>query len=401
MQQKIYPLELHQLSLNKIDREALYIMEKLRSAGHLAYLVGGSVRDLLLQKMPKDYDISTSARPEEVKALFRNCILIGRRFRLAHIRFGRKIIEVATFRSGDIESEELVVRDNQWGTEEEDVLRRDFTINGLFYDSASQTIIDYVDGFSDLQKKYLKTIGQPYLRFKQDPVRMLRLLKFKARFNFEIDKETHIALLECRHEILKSSPARILEEFLRMLESGSASIFLQLITEHSFTELLLPTLAEFLNTEKGAEIVSYLEEVDNFHREPRSPLLERAILLSCLLFPLCEKRIQTHFIDRQRIPHLGQIQELSADIVDEVFRPLFLLPRRLRLAISSIVTAQYRMTPIEKRHHKKIRIPNDPDFFLALKFLEIRYRLQPALQNTWEEWLAAYQKREGYAVSSQ
>ena len=183
------------------------------------------MRDLLLDKKPKDFDISTSAEPEEIKQLFRSCILIGRRFRLAHIRFGKKILEVSTFRSGDAENDELILRDNKWGTPEQDVLRRDFTINGLFYDPSTQTIIDYVGGYPDLQKKVLRTIGQPFIRFRQDPVRMLRLIKFQARFGFDVDSAARIALLECRQEIVKSSSARIQEELLRMLESGASEPF--------------------------------------------------------------------------------------------------------------------------------------------------------------------------------
>src|SRR5262249_1655161 len=149
---KIYHAQDHHIDLNLIDPDALYVLDRLRAAGFVAYLVGGSVRDLLVKKMPKDFDISTSALPEQIKALFkRPCILIGRRFRLAHIRFGRKIIEVSTFRTGE-NVEDLILQDNVWGSPEEDVLRRDFTINGLFYDSADQTVIDYVGGWEDIQE---------------------------------------------------------------------------------------------------------------------------------------------------------------------------------------------------------------------------------------------------------
>ena len=161
MNPKFYPFDTHKLPLEKIDPDALYVMEKLRLNGYIAYLVGGGVRDLLLGHKPKDFDISTSAEPEQIRHLFRNCILIGRRFRLAHIRFGKKIIEVSTFRSGDNETDALILRDNKWGSPEEDVLRRDFTINGLFYDSATQEVIDYVDGYADVQKQLLRTVGQP------------------------------------------------------------------------------------------------------------------------------------------------------------------------------------------------------------------------------------------------
>jgi poly(A) polymerase len=186
VQQTIYPFETHRIPKEKIDADALFVLEKLRRAGHIAYLVGGGVRDLLLNKTPKDFDISTSADPDQIRRLFRNAILIGKRFRLAHIRFGEKIFEVSTFRSGSNEADTLILRDNDWGTPEQDALRRDFTINGLFYDPHTETVIDYVGGYPDIEKRILRTIGQPFLRFKQDPVRMLRLLKFRARFGFDI-----------------------------------------------------------------------------------------------------------------------------------------------------------------------------------------------------------------------
>jgi poly(A) polymerase len=390
MTQKFYPYNEHKLDIEKIDPDALYVMERLRSAGFTAYLVGGSVRDLLLNQTPKDYDISTSAKPEEIKQLFRNSILIGRRFRLAHIRFGKKILEVSTFRSGSNEADTLIVRDNEWGSPEEDALRRDFTINSLFYDPAEQLIIDYVGGYPDIQKKYLRTIGQPFLRFKQDPVRMIRLLKFQARFGFEVDPDARIALLDCRSEIIKSSQARILEEILRMLESGASEAFIRLMTEHGVLQLLLPALGSFLETEEGDETYAYLHEIDAIFQETKTLSLERPVLLCASLFSFLQRHLKLHFLDRERIPHLGEVFRESHAVLDQVFHPFFVLPRRLRVTMIAILTSQYRMTPFEKRRSPRLRIPNDPDFPLALKFLEIRTRLEPALQTTWEEWKAQY-----------
>lgn len=387
MIQKIYPYSEHKLSLDEVDRDALYVMKKLTDAGFIAYLVGGSVRDLLLNREPKDYDISTSAKPEEIKHLFRNCILIGRRFRLAHIRFGKKILEVSTFRSGDNEADVLILRDNEWGSPEEDVRRRDFTINGLFYDPSNQTIIDYVGGYADIQKKYLRTIGQPYLRFKQDPVRMIRLLKFQARFGFAVDEEAKIALLDCRGEIVKSSQARILEELLRMLESGAAESFVRLMTENGILQLLLPALASFLETREGDEIYAYLREIDTSLNEKN---FSRPFLLSCLLFPYLQNHLQVRFLQRDKIPHLGEIHHEAHHVIDRVFRPFFLLPRRIRITITSILTSQFRLTPLEKKRLGRLRIPNDPDFNLALQFLLLRCCLEPGLKTIWEEWNSIY-----------
>lgn len=389
MEQKTYPFEQHGLSVKQIDLDALYVMERLRASGFTAYLVGGSVRDLLLHQKPKDFDISTSAEPEEIKKIFRNCILIGRRFRLAHIRFGKKTLEVSTFRSGMTESDELILRDNVWGSPEEDAMRRDFTINGLFYDPATQGIIDYVGGYPDLQKKLLRTIGQPYLRFRQDPVRMLRLLKFQARFGFEVDSASQIALLECRAEIVKSAPARVLEELLRMLESGASEQFFRLMTDHGLMHLMMPAFGEFMESSKGEEVLSYLKEIDTTFHASNSSKLDRSALLACLIFPILEKRIETRFVDREKTPHLGEIYAEVQQQIDEVFNPFLNLPRRMRISLCSILTSQYRFTPIDKKKKQRIRIPSDPDFANALKFFEVRACVEPGLQQTWEEWSQA------------
>ncbi len=389
MSQKKYPFSEHHLDIGKVDPDALYVMEKLRANGHTAYLVGGSVRDLFLNKKPKDFDISTSAEPEQIKKLFRNSILIGRRFRLAHIRFGKKILEVSTFRSGDTENDELITRDNEWGSPEEDVLRRDFTINGLFYDPSTQEIIDYVDGYPDLQKKILRTIGQPFIRFRQDPVRMLRLIKFQARFGFDVDPAAHVALLDCRKEIVKSSSARIQEELLRMLESGASESFFRLLAEHGFIHLLMPAYGGYLEAPSGEDVFSYLKEIDTRFQDLSQPPLSRPVLLSCLIYPLLEKRIQTRYVDRKHNPHLGEIADEAIQQVDEIFLPFFQLSRRMKGSLVCILTSQYRLTPVEKKKGRRIRIPKDPEFVLAMEFFAIRAALEPALQSTWEQWKEA------------
>jgi poly(A) polymerase len=387
-----YPKDMHNIDLNLIDSKALYILEKLRASGYTAYLVGGGVRDLLLKKRPKDFDISTSAKPEEIKRLFPSAILIGKRFRLAHVRFGRKVIEVSTFRAGDIENEQLITEDNIWGNPQQDVLRRDFTINGLFYDSAKEEVIDYVGGYQDIQKKYLRAIGQPYLRFKQDPVRMIRCLKFQARYGFEVDEEARQALIDCKKEIVKSAQARVLEELLRMLESGSATSFFKLMTNHGILQQLLPSLAEFLEAPDGTAIYDYLAEADGTVKEPHKPFLKRPVLICCLLFPLLERHLDVHFTQREKIPHLGEIYKEVNLVIDSVFTTFFKLPRRLRISAVGLLVSQYRMTPFTKEKKKKIRIPRSSDFDLALEFLNIRTRIEPSLQDIATEWNLAFEK---------
>lgn len=379
---KIYALSEHQIPLDRIDPNAAFVIQKLTEAGHKAYLVGGGVRDLLLQKSPKDFDISTSAKPEEVRSLFRNAILIGRRFRLAHIRFGKQIIEVSTFRAGDPEAAELIVRDNVWGDEEEDVLRRDFTINGLFYDLQSETVIDYVGGFPDLEKRLLRTIGKPDFRFAQDPVRMIRLIKFCARFNFDIDRSTFEALVSCKNEITKSSPARILEELLRMLESGASQMFFHLLHEYGVLRPLLPSIADYFDQHPDSnEILALLAEADaEVHKKP----IDRSTLISILLFPILRNRLlaRTHL-------HLGIIQEEAGIAVSQAFDPFFALPRRLRGLAISILTHQFRIHPLDGELPRRVRPPRDASFAYAMQLFKLRAAIQPELLPFYTCWTEA------------
>ncbi len=384
----------HAIPKSAIDPHAIEIITKLHDEGFETYLVGGSVRDLLLGHTPKDYDISTAAPPEEIKRIFRrNCLLIGRRFRLAHIRFGKKIFEVSTFRSGDLESDELITRDNEWGTPEQDVLRRDFTMNGLFYCPIREVIIDYVDGFEDIKQQRLKCIGVPHIRFKQDPVRMIRLIKFEARFGLNVDEELKIALLESRREIVKSSPARVLEEILRMLESGSSEKFIRLMARHGLTELLMPGLAHFLESSYAASIYDFLKEIDYMHKEYPHVTIHRSILLGGLTYPILDQIILKKSQEDPHI-HLGKIQEIALDLIHEVFSPFLIIPRKLKATLFHILFTQFRLTPLNPKPGKKKRIPHSPDFLLCMQFFNLRFRLDPLLKKSWDEWSRLYHTRK-------
>jgi poly(A) polymerase len=403
VQPKIYTFQEHQIPVKKIDRHAYYVIQKLRQAGFEAYLVGGSVRDLLLNRKPKDFDISTSARPEEIKSLFRNCLLIGKRFRLAHIRFGKKLLEVSTFRSGDPTKEDLILRDNAWGSAEEDVLRRDFTINGLYYDPENETVIDYVGGVEDAKGKTLRTIGKAETRFRQDPVRMIRLLKFKARFDFIVDPLSMEALYECKEEIIKSSQARILEELLRMLESGSSSPFFRYLYDYGLLELLLKNLAKHLQQPSiHTQIFSYLDEVDNKSWQDLTKSLERPVLLCCLLFPILHQQIMMSIKDNQKQLHLGHIAKTSTELIHNVFHPFFHIPKKMKAIMVSILTSQFRFTPLQKKQVKRLRIPRDPFFSLGLKFFKLRVTVEPEHLKSYTEWSEAmfqYKKGKPHARS--
>lgn len=395
VQPKIFHASDHDIDPTQLDPDSIHIINRLKEAGFLAFLVGGSVRDLLVKRCPKDFDISTSARPEQIKQLFgRSCILIGRRFRLAHIRYGHKIFEVSTFRSGENESD-LIIQDNVWGTPEQDVLRRDFTINGLYYDPSSHSVIDYVGGWDDIHKRILRTIGNPCNRFKQDPVRMIRLLKFKARFDFDVDSETECALNNCQHEIIKSSPARILEEILRMLESGSSSPFFQLMSDAGLLDLLFPCLNYFIKGNYGQEVYKYLNAADTINRQSARKTLDRAILTSCMLYPILEREMHSTYLDKGIIPHMGEIMMLTSSLIKGVVTSSFShFPRRLSAIMGFILSTQYRLTPLGGKRLQRTKLMSDKEFDLALEFLKIRSLVDQKLLDTYAWWKNAYRQSE-------
>ncbi len=297
----------HGISRRNIDSDALKVLYRLHEHGHTAYLVGGSVRDLLLNRQPKDFDIGTSAHPYQIKKLFRNCWIIGRRFRLAHIKFGLKTIEVATFRrvvdssqgEADTASESVVVaaspengppigaqvlhRDNTFGTPEEDAFRRDFTINGLFYDIGSFAVIDYVGGLGDLERRVVKSIGDPRVRFVEDPVRMLRAAVMTARLGFDLDPLVTEAIAEHRAHITTASPARLLEEYFKILRSGYAEATFAALGRLRLLELITPPLKN-----PPAAFWDALARLDEYRLAfPASPPeLTNTVLVGTLLEPL-------------------------------------------------------------------------------------------------------------------
>lgn len=382
---KIYPADKHGISPEMIDSDALRIITTLHQAGFIAYLVGGGVRDLLARIKPKDFDISTSAKPEEIKKIFgRNCLLIGRRFRLAHLRFGEKVFEVSTFRSGDSEDSDLIVRDNRWGTPEEDVLRRDFTMNGLFYDPDKGQIIDYVGGCHDTESGLLRVIGDPDLRFKQDPVRMIRLLKFWARFNFRVDEPALKSLKEHKEEILKSSPARVLEEMFKMLESGASEPFFHLLTQFGIMELLFPPIAFFLEGDHREDALALLRMADKLVKElHRTP--KRSVLMACLVYPILHKEIEVRYLKNGHKPHLGEIIVLASDIIHGVLETSFCsIPRKIRVDLQELLVLQYRMTPVNDVPPRLNRLSRHICFQEAAELLELRAGVQPHLRPIFE-----------------
>jgi poly(A) polymerase len=246
----------HPVSRRDIDPNVLKVLYRLIGAGHIAYLVGGGVRDLMMGRRPKDFDVATSAHPHQVRELFRNSRLIGRRFRLVHVFFGPQNIEVATFRrrSEEIpESDDPLIRhDNTFGTPEEDAFRRDFTANALFYDPGTFQVIDYADGVTDLQAGLIRTIGDPELRMREDPVRMIRAVRFAIKLGFEIESDTRTAMERHRSDLIKASVPRLVEETFRTVALAGADQALVLLERFGILELLLPFIAEHLSVSRLA-----------------------------------------------------------------------------------------------------------------------------------------------------
>ena len=390
MQLKTYHRSEHPIDHSNVDQHALSTVMTLQQAGHTAYLVGGSVRDLLLGLHPKDFDISTSAKPEEIKKIFhRQCLLIGRRFRLAHIRFGTKIFEVSTFRAGDPTSSSLIVHDNRWGSEEEDVMRRDFTINALFYDPSKELILDYVNGVEDIKKGLLKTIGDPETRFRQDPVRMIRLLKFQARFGFRCDDNALVAMKRCRHDILKSAQARILEEILKMLESTKAAPFFRLLTDFGFVELLFPCFHHFFADPTNDIASRYLQAVDEMTSRLNHPKLDRASLLAAIVFPILEEELFLLSQDRQSSTSMKEIIHLTETLLHGISTSSFVhFPKRLLANVFLIIVNQFRMTPLQGPPRLHARFHSQEDFLLSLDLLRLRALVNPRLGPICDSWEA-------------
>jgi poly(A) polymerase len=304
----VLPRSEHNISRRDIDPDALKVLYRLREHGFVAYLVGGSVRDLLLGRRPKDFDIGTSAHPYEIKKLFRNCWIIGRRFRLAHVKFGPKTIEVATFRRQvhDLPGEPgaaaetpdspapeqtnaiadnitFIHRDNTFGTPEEDAFRRDFTVNGLFYDIATFSVIDYVGGLQDLRARVIRSIGDPNVRFVEDPVRMLRAVVMASRLDFQLDPDVIAAIETHRQLIRDASPARLIEEYYKILRTGAAAKTFHALDETGLLELITPELSG-----AGERFYESLIALDAWRRQhPDIPAsLTNPILVGALVGPL-------------------------------------------------------------------------------------------------------------------
>lgn len=311
----ILPRDKHPISRKNIDPDALKVLYRLHRHGYKSYLVGGSVRDLLLGKKPKDFDVGTDASPQEVKKLFNNSLIIGKRFRIVHIRFrNNKIIEVTTFRGAndDVNAENGLPtrRDNTFGTDREDAFRRDLTINALIYNIADFTVIDHVGGLKDLENQIIRVIGDPELRFTEDPVRMIRAIRHSARTGFEIEKNTARAIYKMKDKIVLCPPARIHEELLKDFRSGISAKSIDLCIESGLFQMLFPTIVEstVLKEADRNVLIKSLELLDvlTLTGKERSIPFCFAVLMIGSTYTLTSEAYQSEGGKKQDIPQLIQ-----------------------------------------------------------------------------------------------
>jgi len=347
----IIPRAEHPISRRMIDEEALKVLYRLHRHGFLAYLVGGSVRDLLLGKIPKDFDVATNAHPHEINALFRNSRVIGHRFRLVHVFFkGRKIVEVSTFRSRS-EFEEVqteqgdIIRTDSFGTPAEDALRRDITVNGLFYNIADFSILDYVGGMADLDRQVIRTIGDPDERFQQDPVRMIRVIRHAARTGFSIEDQAYQAILRHREEIQKCSPSRLRDEFLRELKEGAARSSLDLMLKTGLLFSLFPGLERALGHRSLSEkksrefFLSLFDLVDQLLKTGRE--ITESVLLALFLTPFLRAATPKHPFLGKREKYIYWAQSIHW-AVNEILTP-YSFPKGAKEMASQILIAQLNL----------------------------------------------------------
>ena len=403
----------HGISRRQISPNALRTLYRLRDQGFIAYLVGGCVRDLLMGRTPKDFDIATDAVPGQIKRLFRNCRLVGRRFRLAHLHFQDEILEVSTFRAGvppdEGEAEEtpgddrsprhlknedgMVLRDNVFGTPEEDALRRDFTINALAYNVADFSIIDYSTGLSDLEQRLIRPIGDPFVRFTEDPVRMLRAVRFAASHELTIEPATWEVLRELAPTITRAAPPRLYEEMQKLFLLGAARPVFDLLEESGLLAALFPMLRRWLDedTRHPAFLRKNLDCLDRLQRGVETPSV--ALLLAASFGPLLEDEALVRH--RNGIPIQQALDGAIAAFLEELNRTVT-IPVRVSGRMRAILSLQPSLHRIPPRRPAALAVR--PDFTDAMAYLcltaKTKEENRPAL-----EWWDAFSKAPAAALA--
>nr|WP_245956789.1 polynucleotide adenylyltransferase PcnB [Edaphovirga cremea] len=383
----VIPRDQHNISRKDISENALKVLYRLNKSGFEAYLVGGGVRDLLLGKKPKDFDITTNATPEQVRKLFRNCRLVGRRFRLAHVMFGPEIIEVATFRGHHEQQQEstdknssqqaqngMLLRDNIFGSIEDDAQRRDFTINSLYYGVSDFALRDYTGGLRDLQEGIIRLIGDPETRYREDPVRMLRAVRFAAKLNMEISPETAEPIPRLANLLHEIPPARLFEESLKMLQAGYGYQTYLRLCQYQLFQPLFPLIARGF-TENGDNpmeriLVQVLKNTD--HRLQNDMRVNPAFLFAVMLwYPLIEHAQQ--LAQESGLAYYDAFALAMNDVLDEECRSLA-IPKRITTLVRDIWLLQLRLSRRQgKRAHK---LMEHPKFRAAYDLLALRAEVE-------------------------
>ena len=391
---RVVPRDGHGISRKDISPNALRVLYRLREGGFASYLVGGAVRDLLIGGHPKDFDVATDATPEQVKSLFRNCRLIGRRFRLAHVIYGREIIEVATFRaneddgSGDREtaSEGRLSRDNVYGTVEDDAVRRDFTANALYYAIEDFSVRDYVGGFEDVQARVLRLIGDPESRYREDPVRMLRAVRLASKLDFSIDPAAAEPIPQLAPLLSGSAPARLFDECLKMFLAGHAEKSFLSLERHGLLPVLFPETAKALVTNRSgalrATLIQALRNTDA--RVDEDKAVTPAFLFAALLWPAYCRELAV--LQKSGVDPLVA-QQRAADRVTLHQAERIALPRRFSLPMQEIWLLQPRFA--QRTRKRVFRLLAHPRFRAAFDFLELRLSGNPEMAGDVAFWREA------------
>ena len=408
------PRDGHPVSRKNISDSALTVMSRLRSGGFQAFLVGGAVRDLLLGNHPKDFDVATDATPEEVHELFRNSRVIGRRFRIVHVRFGREIIEVTTFRghhdngidddddeesaqqSGNNHSKQsdsgMLLRDNVFGSLEEDAVRRDFTVNALYYCSSDFCVYDYVDGLADLEQHQIRIIGDAEQRYREDPVRMLRAIRFAAKLNFSIAPQTAAPIPELGYMLEAVPAARLFDEMLKLFMTGHALSTFQLLCEYGLLEHLFPATATEMEHSTYAQplIEAAMRSTDRRIAE-EMPVTPAFVLAALLWEPALQMRYDLEDSGQEPMP---AIQEAGQTIISEQLHHIA-IPRRFTGPMREIWEFQLRL---QNRGNKAVSLLSHRRFRAAYDFLLLREEAGEDLDGLGQFWTELQEKHPDIEV---
>ncbi|WP_454256097.1 polynucleotide adenylyltransferase PcnB [Pseudomonas sp. Marseille-Q8238] len=371
----------HALQRSRFSRNAVNVVERLQQAGYQAYLVGGCVRDLLLDLQPKDFDVATSATPEQVRAEFRNARVIGRRFKLAHVHFGREIIEVATFRANHPQGEEeedshlssrnesgRILRDNVYGSLEDDAQRRDFTINALYFDVTGERILDYANGVHDIRNHLIRLIGDPEKRYLEDPVRMLRAVRFAAKLDFDIEKHSAAPIRRLAPMLRDIPSARLFDEVLKLFLTGYAQYTFDLLVEYDLFAPLFPASATALkqNPEYTGTLIRQALANTDARIEQGKPVTP-AFLFAALLWPALPARVVR--LQDRGMPPIPAMQEAAHELISEQCQRIA-IPKRFTLPIREIWDMQERL-PRRSGKRADLLLEN-PRFRAGYDFLLLR-----------------------------